>query len=102
MPIICAQAAQTKVVRFRTFKRPAPAASFAAAGFGRISLALRPSPGATKEHHVGAGPSSVDIPPCLIQTTGYNPVSSGNPREPQSKEEKKAANKRGIFQLAIH
>jgi hypothetical protein len=29
MPVKCAQATQTKVVRFRTFKIPAPAASFA-------------------------------------------------------------------------
>jgi hypothetical protein len=29
---------------------------------------------------VEAGPSTYDIPPCLIQTTGYNPMSSGTPR----------------------
>jgi hypothetical protein len=45
MPVKCAQATQTKVVRFRTSKRPAPAASFACCRFRSNFVGFASVPG---------------------------------------------------------
>jgi hypothetical protein len=81
MPVKCARAVQTKVVRFRKSKRPAPAASFGCCRFRSNFVGFASVPGGYQHQPAMHPPSPLKCPPvaskCRSQTWPVN--SQGAP-----------------------